>query len=63
MMTTLTNTQLAKLWTAWFLLTFGWGFWHGYNGLAMTGWLSWVLQVGSLFITMWVVGRLWRIGP
>ncbi len=62
-MTTLTNTQLAKLWTAWFLFTFGWGFYHGYRGIAMTDWISWVLQAGSLALTIWVVNRLWRIGP
>ena len=60
---TLPNGQLAKLWTAWFLFTFGWGFYHGYMGIPMNDWISWVLQGGSLALTIWVVGRLWRIGP
>tara|TARA_B100001173_G_C15796528_1_gene465755 strand:+ start:60 stop:251 length:192 start_codon:yes stop_codon:yes gene_type:complete len=63
MITTLTNTQLAKLWTGWFVFTFGWGFWHGYNQIAMSGIANWIIQVTSVFLTMWVVGRLWRIGP
>ncbi|MBO88556.1 MAG: hypothetical protein CMP14_03465 [Rickettsiales bacterium] len=60
---TLTNTQLAKLWTGWALLTFGWGFWHGYNQLAMVGWMNWLIQGVSVALTIWVVSRLWRVGP
>lgn len=63
MMTTLTNGQLAKLWTIWFALTFGYGFYHGYTNAAMTGWVAWTIQSVSFALTIWVVARLWRVGP
>jgi hypothetical protein len=59
-MISITNKQLAKLWTAWFLFTFGWGFWHGVNNLPMTGWAAWSIQVVSIWLTVWVVIRLWH---
>ncbi len=63
MITTLTNTQLAKLWTLWAALSFGYGFWHGYNQQPMVGWDAWTIQVTSIILTVWVVIRLWRVGP
>jgi hypothetical protein len=62
-MMTLTNARLAQLWTLWFVFTFGWGFWHGFNQIAMTGWMNWLIQGLSILLTLWAVFRLWRSSP